>query len=37
MSMFSKFITLAFFRNVLSIEPNPPTWNSEKIKIFSPD
>ena len=37
MSMLSKIITFAFVQNVLAIEPNPPKWNEDRVKIFNPD
>jgi hypothetical protein len=37
MSMLSKIITFAFVQNVLSLEQNPPKWNTDKVKIFTPD
>jgi len=36
MSMLSKMFAFAFIQRIAAIEPNPPTWNSNRVKIFTP-
>ena len=34
--MLSKMFAFAFIQRIAAIEPNPPTWNSNRVKIFTP-
>jgi hypothetical protein len=34
--MLSKMFAIAFISRVAAIEPNPPQWNTKRVKIFTP-
>jgi hypothetical protein len=36
MSLSKIFASAAFAGYVLAVEPNPPTWDTARVKVFSP-